>query len=78
MDTHLKYFHVKKRNTQNTTPDTNRKWATFTYIGKETRAITKLFKNTNLHIAYKTKKHFTKTPSAEKHRPRQIQPQRHL
>jgi hypothetical protein len=44
----------KKRNTQNTTSDTNRKWATFTYIGKETRAITKLFKNTNLHIAYKT------------------------
>jgi hypothetical protein len=30
------------------------KWATFTYIGKQTRFITKLFKNTNIKIAYKT------------------------
>jgi hypothetical protein len=29
-------------------------WITYTYIGKETRLITKLFKNnTNLRIAYK-------------------------
>jgi hypothetical protein len=28
--------------------------ATFTYIGKETRSITKIFKNTNLKIAFKT------------------------
>ena len=31
------------------------KWATFTYTGKQTKHITKLFKNTNLKIAYKTK-----------------------
>jgi hypothetical protein len=30
------------------------KWATFTYIGKETRTITKLFKKSNIHIAFKT------------------------
>jgi hypothetical protein len=32
------------------------KLATFTYIGTETRIITNLFKNTNIHIAYRTKK----------------------
>jgi hypothetical protein len=31
-----------------------RKWRTFTYFGKEIRPITQLFKNTNIHIAYKT------------------------
>jgi len=30
------------------------KWATFTYIGKETTYITKLFKHTNIKIAYVT------------------------
>jgi hypothetical protein len=29
-------------------------WATFTFVGKETKTITKLFKNTNIKIAYKT------------------------
>jgi hypothetical protein len=33
---------------------TPKKWATFTYTGKETKYITKLFKNMNLNIAYKT------------------------
>jgi hypothetical protein len=45
--------HNKKKPT-NTAPDATPKWATITYVGKETRAITKLFKNTNLRIAYKT------------------------
>jgi hypothetical protein len=31
-----------------------KKWATFTHIGKQTRFITKLFKNTNIRTAYKT------------------------
>jgi hypothetical protein len=29
-------------------------WATFTYTGKETTSITKLFKHTNIRIAYRT------------------------
>ena len=43
-------------------------WAKFTYIGKETRFITKLFKNTNVRVAFTTSntigKHLTteKTP----------------
>jgi regulator of PEP synthase PpsR (kinase-PPPase family) len=31
------------------------KWATFTYCGKEVRQITKLFKNTQLRVASRTK-----------------------
>jgi len=30
------------------------KWATFTYMGKCTTYITKLFRNTNIKVAYKT------------------------
>jgi hypothetical protein len=35
-------------------PTEQTKFATFTYAGKETRFITKLFKHTNLRIAYRT------------------------
>jgi hypothetical protein len=31
-----------------------KKWCTFTHIGKETLLITKIFKQTNLRIAYRT------------------------
>jgi hypothetical protein len=55
MDTHKKILSRNKRKPTNTISDVTRKWATFTYVGKEIRTITRLFKNTNLHIAYKTK-----------------------
>ena len=32
---------------------TKRKWATFTYVGRQIKFMTKLFKNTNKNIAYK-------------------------
>ena len=32
----------------------HKNWATFTYIGKQTTYITKLFKNTNVKIAFRT------------------------
>ena len=39
----------------NSTPQrTKKKWATFTYVDKQTRFITKLFKNTPVNIAYRT------------------------
>jgi AraC-like DNA-binding protein len=44
-----------KRKQANATPTETRKWAVFTYMGKETRTITKLFRNTNIHIACKTR-----------------------
>jgi hypothetical protein len=47
---------IHKRRQQTKTPaETTKKWAVFTYIGKETRIISRLFRNTNIHIAYKTK-----------------------
>jgi hypothetical protein len=46
--------HTKAKQNKNMTP--KQKWATFTYIVKETRTIARLFKNTNIRIAYKTKK----------------------
>jgi hypothetical protein len=48
-----------KSHEQNTDTETQHrtaktKWATFTYSGKETRIITKLFKGTQIKIAYRT------------------------
>jgi hypothetical protein len=50
------FIQNKRQKTTNTT--LNQKWITFTYIGNQTRAIARLFKNTNLHIAYKTSNTF--------------------
>jgi hypothetical protein len=36
-------------------PDTHKKWALFTYIGPETRFITKIFRHTSVNIAFCTK-----------------------
>jgi hypothetical protein len=45
-------YQKHKHNPTNTTQKT--KWKTFTYHGPDTWTITKLFRNTNLKIAYKT------------------------
>jgi hypothetical protein len=53
-------LNKKQHKTQNTTVNPeesiqqNKKWATFTYTGKETRYITKLFKETEINIAFRT------------------------
>jgi hypothetical protein len=45
----------KRKLNKNTTNNTEKKkWATFTYIGKETRTIVKLFRNTDMKVAYRT------------------------
>jgi hypothetical protein len=41
------------------------RWTKFTYTGKETRAVTKVFKNTNLKIAYSTNNTMGKLPTAK-------------
>jgi hypothetical protein len=41
-------------NKRNILPTDTRKWATLTYVGKERRVIAKLFRNSNIRIAYKT------------------------
>jgi hypothetical protein len=52
IETHVHNKSQITNKTTNTTP--KQKWITLTYVGKETRFITKLFKNTNLYVAYKT------------------------
>jgi hypothetical protein len=44
----------KRKQTSNTKETQELRWATFTYYGNDTRIITKLLKNTNIKIAYKT------------------------
>jgi hypothetical protein len=53
---HTHISNKKKQNiTQQQTLQQNKeKWATFTYIGKETRTIAKLFRNAHTKIAYRT------------------------
>ena len=43
---------MKQNTTTQSMPRT--KWAKFTYVGRQTRTITKLFKNTSLKIAFTT------------------------
>jgi hypothetical protein len=45
-------------------------WAKFTYTGKETRAITKAFKNTSLKIAYSTNNSVRKLLTARQQKPK--------
>jgi hypothetical protein len=54
----LKLKANMKPNTPHATHSTkeipkNKMWATFTYVGKKTRYITKLFKNTNIKTTFK-------------------------
>jgi hypothetical protein len=51
-----------------TWPDRKTKWAKFTYTGKETKFISKLFNNVNLKIAFTTQNNVGKHVSKEKNR----------
>jgi hypothetical protein len=47
--------HKRKQNTHNDTQQQKTKWATFTYNSKEIRAITNLFRDTEVKIAFRTR-----------------------
>jgi len=47
-------------NTKREKYNRQKRWAKFTYIGKETRQVTKLFKNTNVKVAYMTNNNLEK------------------
>jgi len=49
----LNRFNIGK--TKREKDSRQKRWAQFTYIGKETRQVTKLFKNTKVKVAYMTK-----------------------
>jgi hypothetical protein len=65
-------INTKKKHNKNTPRNATQKkeWAIFTYVGTETRTITRLFKNTNLRIALKKR---IKLPATKKTQLRQIQ-----
>ena len=44
MDTRKRHKHTEDKT----------KWVKFTYVGRETRAITKIFKNTNIRVTFGT------------------------
>jgi hypothetical protein len=50
------YIHKnnRQRKEHETVTNSTKKWVTLTYIGNETRAIAKLFKNTNVKVTYRT------------------------
>jgi hypothetical protein len=70
---HLPTTNIPKD--KNTAPNTTQKqnWATFTYTVRERRTVTRLLKNTNIHIMYRTKKHVTKPPATKESHHRHIQ-----
>jgi hypothetical protein len=52
----IRHPRNKKHNNKNTSQQhQTTKWTTFTYYGKETKEIAKLFKETNIKIAFRTK-----------------------
>jgi hypothetical protein len=56
---HLNARELIRRKKQHTGKDSNqkqKKWASFTYVGKETKSITKPFKDFNVNISYRTRK----------------------
>jgi hypothetical protein len=49
----LTYFCTKTTKDIDLQENTTKKWAVFTYAGREIKTITKLFKDSNINIAYK-------------------------
>jgi hypothetical protein len=53
-------FTLKDKNLNNPnnrcpqTQEREQKWVNFTYVGKETRTIARIFRNTNLRVSYRT------------------------
>ena len=50
--------HPKPQKQRYTTHTPTQKWATFTYIGKETMYITNLFRRTDINVAFRTNASF--------------------
>jgi hypothetical protein len=63
----IKHFNKPGQKGDNNNNNNKELWAKFTYFGKETRAITKLFKETQIRTAFKVnntvKKRLASKPS---------------
>ena len=50
---------------KNRKKDNKKKWSTFTYVGKETNIITKLFKNTSIGVSSQTRSTISQTATTK-------------
>jgi hypothetical protein len=57
-----------KKDKENDKGNNKTQWTKFTYTGKETRAITKAFKNTNVKAALTTNNTLSKLLKTNRHR----------
>jgi hypothetical protein len=58
---------LAKPKTNNTEKIKKTKWATFSYVGKETKFITKLFKGSQINIAFTTRNTIKKLLTDNRH-----------
>jgi len=56
----MRWQSWRKSTTKQEQDSRKKKWAKFTYIGSETRYITKLFKNSKIKVTYTTNKNLGK------------------
>jgi hypothetical protein len=59
--------NVKKANTEKKDKGKKIHWVKFTHIGKETRAVTKAFRNTNVNITFSTNNTISNLLTARRH-----------
>jgi hypothetical protein len=62
------YNQKRMKTEKEITQEPKKKWITFTYMGRETRYITKLFKKYNLNIAWRTNNTLEQHLTNSKHR----------
>ena len=53
----ISVMNIPPKNQENKAEKGKKKWAKFTYVGRETRLITKLFKDSSVNISYTTQKY---------------------
>jgi hypothetical protein len=63
-------FQVNKNKKKKRKEGKKKKWVTFTFLGPETRIITKIFKNTDIAIPYRTRNNITHVLKTKKKKTR--------
>ena len=65
----LRTYQIRKKANMGKKDKGNKKthWVKFTYIGKETRTVTKAFRNTNINILFSTNNTISKLFTTRRH-----------
>jgi hypothetical protein len=67
ISTATKVLNKKKANMEKKDNDKKIHWVKFTYIGKETRAVTKAFRSTNVNITFSTNNNVSSLLTVRRH-----------